>query len=248
MLKATHAAITDKGKVRTNNEDAFAVVPDQGIYLVSDGMGGEMAGELASRIVAEALPKCLVNILEDLADVSTRDFMDRVKISIEHLSDCVRKESQGKPGLNGMGATVVLAVIREGKCLIAHMGDSRAYLVRDGKIEQLTIDHSVVQFLLDAGEISKEEADCHPARGQLLRCVGMRMRPVAELKPMELKPKDKILLCSDGLTDMLEDDEIRDLMKSAKTPKSSCRALVNAANAKGGADNITSMVIHIAKD
>ncbi len=246
MIKASHAAISDKGKVRQNNEDAFAAVPDEGIFLVSDGMGGEMAGELASRIVVEALPKCLVNILDGLKDVTTRDFMDRVKVSIEHLSDCVRRESQGKPGLNGMGATVVLAVIRNGKALIAHMGDSRAYLVRNGEIELLTKDHSVVQFLVDAGEITPREADTHPARGQLLRCVGMRTTPVAELRFLEVKPKDRLLLCSDGLTDMLEDEEIKDMLKSARTPRSSCRALVNAANAMGGADNITALVIHIS--
>lgn len=243
MIQVSHAALTDKGLVRQDNEDAFAARPEHGIYLVSDGMGGEKAGEVASRIVSEVLPKCLILDLEGMDDPSEQLFIDKVDVSIVNLSAAVRRAAATKPHLQGMGATLVLAVVRNGKALLANIGDSRAYLLRKGAIEQVTKDHSVVQYLIDAGEISKTEGDEHPLRGQLLKCIGMQGQAHPDCFLLELKPKDKLLLCSDGLTDMLTDETIRRVMASARTPMSACEKLVKAANGIGGVDNITAMVI-----
>ena len=246
MIEITHAALTDKGLVRQENEDAFAVDQERGIYIVSDGMGGEMAGEVASRIVSEVLPKFLIKELEGLENPADQGFIDKVDSAIVSLSAAVHQASKGKPNLEGMGATLVLAVIKGAKALIANVGDSRAYLLRKGTIEQITKDHSVVQYLIDAGEISKTEADEHPLRGQLLRCMGMQGAAHPECFLLDLKPRDKILLCSDGLTDMLTDENMRRIVASTRTPKSACAKLVSAANGIGGVDNITALVIAVS--
>ena len=243
MIFIKHSALTDKGLVRQENEDAFASMPEQGIFLVSDGMGGEMAGEVASKIVSEVLPKCLEKELAGLEDTAAQTFIDKVDAAISTLSAAVHAASHDKEHLKGMGATLILIIIRGSKALVANVGDSRAYLFRKDKIEQITKDHSVVQFLIDAGEISKTEGDEHPLRGQLLKCIGMQGVAQADFFLLELQPKDKILLCSDGLTDMLTDESMRRILKSAKTPKAACEKLVSAANGIGGVDNITALVI-----
>ncbi len=246
MIRIAHAALTDKGLVRPENEDAFAEDPANGIFLVSDGMGGEMAGEVASRIVSEVLPKSLATELAGLENPSDQIFIDKLDAAVVALSAAVRQASEGKPSLKGMGATLALVIVRGEKAILANVGDSRAYLMRNGRIEQVTKDHSVVQFLIDAGEISKTEADEHPLRGQLLKCIGMQGPAHPDCYLLELKPKDKILLCSDGLTDMLTDENIRRVTTSSRNPKSACERLVRAANEIGGVDNITALVIAVS--
>lgn len=243
MTDILHAGLSDKGLARPNNEDAWAALPEYGIYLVTDGMGGEFAGELASQIVSQALPPCLVKILAGLPDVSSQEFIAMVHAAIAHLSSSIRQQTMGRPGLDGMGATIVMAIIRDGKALVSHMGDSRAYLLRGPKLSRLTTDHSIVQLLLDAKRISGEEAETHPARGQLTRCVGMRGEPSPDSACLQLRKGDRMLLCSDGLTDMLSDPEIKDILALQESPSAICKKFVDAANKAGGRDNITTLVI-----
>jgi protein phosphatase len=142
-----------------------------------------------------------------------------------------------------MGATLVMTLIRENCCFVANMGDSRAYLFRQGKLRQLSEDHSVVGILLRTGEIGQEEADRHPARGQLTRYIGM----LDEVNPYQcnvtLKPGDRLLLCSDGLTGLVDDAAIARVLRDNKEPQATCKALVAAANSAGGHDNVTVVIV-----
>ncbi len=243
-----HAAATDQGRVRANNEDAFFQSPESGIFLVSDGMGGENAGEVASRIVAEILPSVLARELAGMDDPSSQSFIDKVDACISNISSAVHAASVQKDHLKGMGATLTMAVIRGGRALVANVGDSRTYLYRKGVMTQISKDHSVVQLLLDAGEISKAEADSHPLRGQLMRCIGMQGVARPDCYLVDLQEGDKMLLCSDGLTDMLTDESIKNVLKLPRTPKAICAKLIEKANEIGGVDNITALVLHFAKE
>jgi serine/threonine protein phosphatase PrpC len=175
-----------------------------------------------------------------LSDVKARELMIG---ALCELSNRVRSEAKGEAGIEGLGATVVLALIRDASALIAHMGDSRAYLLRGGQIQQLTKDHSIVQLLIEAGEISPKQAHNHPSRGRLTRSVGMDGEPLPEAQFVALKPGDRLMLCTDGLTGMLAHKKIRSLLDGGLEPEPTCQRLIDKANAAGGHDNITAVVI-----
>lgn len=245
MSKLSYAGLSDRGRVRAQNEDRWAADPDQGLYIVSDGMGGEMAGALAAKIVVETLPPLLRQRLGNLTNLAASEAEERLQAALAQLSDRLREQSQGQPGLEGMGATVVLALIREEQALIAHMGDSRAYLWRRGRLSQLTRDHSIIQLLLDAGEIRPDAVAMHPARGQLTRFIGMPGEALPEVRAVVLYSGDRLLLCSDGLTGMVGEKELWAILKQKLSSQVMCQCLVEAANAAGGKDNITVVVINV---
>jgi serine/threonine protein phosphatase PrpC len=245
-VKVRHAGLTDQGRVREQNEDTWAADQKEGLYLVSDGIGGQVAGAMASRIVAETLPGLIRQGLSGISDLADPAATRRVGEAISQLSRELQQQTHGKPGLEGMGATVVLGLVRNSKALIAHMGDSRAYLWRKGRLEQLTKDHSIIQLLLDNGEIKPEEVSTHPARGWMTRSVGMAGEPLPELRLLDLHPGDRLLLCTDGLTAMVSDVVILSILNGHSQPKEICRRLVDAANEAGGKDNITVVLVVIA--
>jgi protein phosphatase len=247
MPRITYAGLTHQGRVRTQNEDRWTADPAQGLFIVSDGMGGQPAGALASRIVVETLPALLRTQMQGIDDLTTPEATQRLLSAIALLSEQVRCGSQGQPGLDGMGATVVLALLRGTQVLIAHMGDSRAYLVCHGCLEQLTTDHSLVQLLLDCGEITSNDAASHPAQGQLTRYIGMPGEPLPEARLLALCPGDRLLLCSDGLTGMVRDAELLALLQKRLAPRIVCQRLIAAANAAGGTDNITALVVSVSR-
>lgn len=246
------AGLSDPGRIRPGNEDAVAVLPEWGYLLVADGMGGGNAGATASKIVAAVLPKMLEQRLDTspasgnpslLASPSGDETLSLLlRDTLVELSQMIWKQSAGQPGLAGMGATVALACVRGRQAFIAHMGDSRAYLLRQGRLERLTQDHTVVGILLRGGEITPEEAKHHPARSRLSRYVGMQGVVYPDVRAVELANGDRLLLCSDGLTGMVEDAEIARILGSCADPEAACRALVDAANAAGGKDNVTVVV------
>jgi len=244
-LLIEHAGLTDRGLVREENEDNWSAVLDQGLFIVSDGMGGHFGGAVASKIVVEALPELLRKRMAGIEDLAGSKAAKRVEGVLAELSVQVREQTRGEPGLEGMGATVVLAMVRGYQALIAHMGDSRAYLLRAGRLRQLTKDHSIVQLLVDAGEITSQEALTHPARGQVTRSVGMEGEALPEVDHLDLEPGDRLLLCTDGLTGMLGDREIEAILCGGGSPKDACRQLVDAANGAGGKDNVTALVLNI---
>jgi protein phosphatase len=208
-------------------------------------MGGEFQGALASQVVVEALPPLVRKRTKGIVDLEAAEAAEQLLTAVGELSNQIRDATKGELGMAGMGATVVLGLVRDSQALIAHMGDSRAYLVRKGRLERLTNDHSIVQLLIDEGEITLEEAVDHPARGQLRRFVGMPGEPLPEARFLALWPGDRLLLCTDGLTEMLSDEEVLTIVREKLSAKTTCKRLVSAANEAGGNDNVTALVIDV---
>ena len=239
----TWYGLTDPGRLRARNEDAFYGDAAGGLFIVADGMGGESAGEVASRVVVEVLPLLIRKCMASVRDLRTAAAKERLREAICELSSGLRSQSESQPGLRGMGSTVVVALIRGGRVLIGHLGDSRAYLIRSNLLEQLTKDHTLFQLLLEAGEVKPEEAAAHPARGRLTRFVGMAGEPLPMVRSKELERGDRLLLCTDGLTSMVSEADVFAILKQPRNPESLCRELVAAANSAGGRDNITVLII-----
>lgn len=236
------SAVSHPGVQRDQNEDAYALLPGCDLYLVSDGVGGQPHGEVASRIVVDALPGLLCDRLADRASAET-ELPVLCRDSLRRLSRRVRDEAGRRPGWAGMGATVVLVAVRDGWATVAHMGDSRAYLFRSGGLLRLTTDHSVVGILVERGEITEVEGRHHPARGRITRFVGMGDAVDPDVTSVELQPQDRLLLCSDGLTGVVEDAELAAVLAAtAGDCEAACQRLLDAALAAGAPDNVTVLV------
>lgn len=239
-----HAAGTSHvGRVRSKNQDNYLVSPEQGLFIVSDGMGGHQAGEVAAKVVVSVLPDMLVQRLALQSSLRSRVVELVMREAILELSQRLRSESTGHINLHGMGATLALAWLNRGRAHLAYMGDSRIYLLRQDTLTQLSEDHSLVALLLKHGEITPEEAKEHPARGRLSRYVGMEGEVYPDVQTVDLARGDRLLLCSDGLTGMLDDRQITQILQSTFDPQSACQALVQAANEAGGKDNITVVIV-----
>ena len=243
------AGMTDIGRVRTNNEDSWLIDLERRLFIVSDGMGGHQAGEVASQAVVTVLPAMIEQLVVQRKPASESTYKLVLRDAILSLSQRLHEESQGQAGLQGMGATLVLAWFIEGrrtiKALFASMGDSRIYRVRNKAIQQLTRDHSLVALLVRHGEITEEEAKGHPARGRLSRYVGMEGDTFADVFTLDVQPGDRFLLCSDGLTGMVPDQKVAQLLAHNPEPELACKVLMAAANEAGGKDNITALVINV---
>jgi PPM family protein phosphatase len=233
-----HAGLSIPGKVRSENQDRWFSDPHNGIYLVADGIAGNPEGALAATIVADTLPQLIQQKLQSFSG-SFRGFP--LQDLIVELSDRLHQEAQ--PKLKGMGATVVVALIEQKQALISHLGDSRAYLWRQNTLQQLTQDHSLAQLLLDRCAITPTEA--HPVFHQLTRYVGMAKPIQPDLQWVELQGSDRLLLCSDGLTNMLTHDQLLTIFNEQASPQVCCQRCIEWANALGGQDNITCIVIEV---
>jgi PPM family protein phosphatase len=238
MNVSGYAGRTDTGRKRRRNEDAYVVAPP--LFAVADGMGGAQAGEVASKLAAAAL--------ED-TDPGRLTGPERVASLIREANRRVHERSSTDPATSGMGTTMTVALVEQDGVVIGHVGDSRAYLVRDGAIEQLTEDHSLVNELLKSGRLSPSEADTHPQRSVITRAVGTDPEVDVDAFTVDARAGDVFLLCSDGLTDMVDDASI--LGAVAESPGDLDRAtktLVSAANRGGGEDNITVVAFAIGED
>jgi protein phosphatase len=234
------ACAADPGRVRASLDDASFMDADAGIFLVSDGMGGHRGGGTASEIVARVLPAL---ILKRIPGPLPPDGVPAVlQGAIRDLSDRLRMETSQSPGLAGAGATVVLLVVRDGRFFVAHLGDSRAGLFRAGRLEWLTKDHSVVGILEEEGAITHRETRIHSARGRLTRYVGMRGEALADVRAGELRAGDRILLCSDGLSGVLEEGPLEIILRRQADARLACAEMVEAANASGK-DNVTALLV-----
>ncbi len=239
---------TDKGLVRYVNEDRYAgevFSPELAYGVVCDGMGGENAGGVASAIACEEIRRML--------ESSCRPGMDQrsVYMTLESAVATANamvydKAEQDPESMRGMGTTVCLAVVVGETAYIAHVGDSRAYLLRDGELERLTTDHTLARMLLDQGELTPEELLHHPDKGRLTssltRAVGVGPRAEADYASCPLRPGDILLLCSDGLYNMLDPVTLRECLRQAVF-RDDARCLVDAANSRGGKDNITAVIL-----
>jgi protein phosphatase len=230
------AAASDTGRRRLQNEDAFVCEPP--LFAIADGMGGAQAGEVASRIAATAV--------EELG----RDGASVPEL-IHEANARVWQHSLQDPAVAGMGTTITLAVVDadEGTVEIGHVGDSRAYRIRDGELDQLTPDHTLVAELVRSGRLTQEEADTHPQRSVITRAVGTEPDVDVDAFTVEARHGDLYLLCSDGLTDMLRDDDVLAAVAGAGgEPEQAAAALVRAANDAGGVDNVTVILFELLDD
>lgn len=241
--------ITDRGRVRTSNQDAFVILNECGTWIVADGMGGRAGGDIASRItvneIAGELSQRLGTRLSESTEISSRN--DLLHEVIHRSNQAVREEASRRPELFGMGTTLVVLMILphpQPTALIAHVGDSRAYCLRSGVLTQITRDHSFVEESLRDGLLTQAEAVDHPMRHVLTRAVGAEVEAEPEITIHGLATQDILLLCTDGLTKMLPDRIIRDIVSQpAASLHQMCQALVDEANARGGEDNTTVVLV-----
>lgn len=232
--------LSDTGLRRESNEDAFVIEPELGLFAVADGMGGHAAGEVAAQLATDALRDDLLRT----AASETREPGDRLQSAVleanRRICDSIVEHEERR----GMGTTLVAALVANHRAVIAHVGDSRAYLLRGATLHRLTTDHSWVLEQVRMGLLTEEAAERHPMRNIVTRALGSRTMAGPELSEVRLEPDDILLLCSDGLNTMISDAEIREiLLAHARDPAGACRALVAAANERGGEDNTTVVVV-----
>ena len=241
MRKIGYSGKSDTGLVRTNNEDTFVIEPDAGFCLVADGMGGGAAGELASRIFAESA----LEVFLDNEDLSEQEVVETVKKAFQMANEKILDYASRNSLHKSMGCTAELIVFTGGGFVLGHMGDSRTYRVRNGLLKQLTKDHSLVQDQIDQGALTPEEARNHSLRHVSLRAVGAEENLALDLIRGKIYPDDLFLLCSDGLTDMVDDGLIGNVLKSAGTLNQKAEKLIELAKSAGGNDNITVVISEI---
>ena len=244
---------TDTGKRRKNNEDAYLLNDEFRLYAVADGVGGNEGGEIASRIAVETLAETIPVLLGEqdrtppsLSGLSHADSSAGVLEYAVVLSNKQIREAQKdqKVELSGMGTTLTALLVRKGRAVIAHVGDSRAYLYRAGLLTQLTNDHSVVAEQVLAGLITPVQARMSPYRHVITRALGMEDSLIADIVVETVVGGDVFLLCTDGLTEMVDDEKIGAIL-AGSTPGDAVRLLLASANEQGGVDNITAVVVKI---
>jgi PPM family protein phosphatase len=238
MTEATFAATgrTDVGRVREANEDAYFVGAN--LVAVADGMGGHLAGEVASATALEP-----VQALDGIHFDDGKAAIEALRDAVVRANDTVSRMAEDDPSYRGMGTTLTAAIVEGRRVHLAHVGDSRAYLLRGERFSQLTDDHTLVQHLVDEGQITPEEAATHPQRSIITRAIGVSREIDVDTISLELDPGDQLLLCSDGLTGVISDDDIARELAQGDDPDATLDRLVEAANRGGGPDNITAVLL-----
>lgn len=250
-MKITSFGGTDTGKKRSNNEDAFLLNDALGLYAVADGIGGNEGGEVASRTAVDTLAESLPGLLGDqdrtppTGSVRAGDpSFSALQLAITLANRSIRRARSETPALENMGTTLTALLLRNKNAIIAHVGDSRAYLLRSGAFTQLTNDHSLVGEQVRRGMISREQARTSPVRHVITRALGIDEDIPIDLAKHPLKKGDRILLCTDGLTEMVDDREISSILGGAE-PREAVQKMLAAANKRGGVDNITAVVVQV---
>jgi protein phosphatase len=232
------AGDTNVGKVRTTNEDSMIVDPVRGLYVVLDGMGGANAGDVASQTARDAIREF---VIQRRMTMEPRALLEA---AIQHASATVWNAAQQSRERHGMGTTVVGCIVVDPKrAIVAHVGDSRAYLLRNGRVQMLTRDHTIVEELVDRGLLSAEEAERHPYKNVLSRNLGAKPEARVDVSDVELRPGDRLMLCSDGLYGYASAEAIQYLLGSGDAPEHVARDLIDLALRGGGGDNVTTIVI-----
>jgi protein phosphatase len=235
------AARTDVGVVRSGNEDSYLMLSDRGIFVVADGMGGHAAGEVAS----EMATRIIAREIGALRGVEDDEASRRVQRAIVAANESIYERTLAEHDKRGMGTTATVLVLMRGRYLIGQVGDSRAYILRDGEFLQVTKDHSYVQEQVDAGLLTPDQARVHPYSNVITRCVGAGSEVLPDIYFGALRAGDIILLASDGLTGMLEDEQLVRILQSDGGPEAWVDRMVAEANYRGGLDNITAIVVRI---
>jgi protein phosphatase len=236
-MKLVVGVKTDVGRVREGNQDSYLV--EAPLFAVADGMGGHLAGDVASATAIEALHNRLSR-----SEVSPEDLEEAIKIANEEI----RSKAGSDPSLSGMGTTCTVLAVDGSTGYVAHVGDSRAYLYRSGELTQLTEDHTLVQRLVQEGRLSEEEAEHHPQRSIITRALGIEDTLEVDSMILELNDGDRVLMCSDGLTSMLNHQAIEQVLREEGEPQAAADRLVDLANDRGGEDNITVLLVDIRED
>ena len=244
MLRLKWAARSDVGMIRSGNEDNHdsSVNSTRGVFIVADGMGGHAAGEVASLMAVQTVMQELAELRDiDEAGKGAARLAESLRMANRNIHDRTLSESDKQ----GMGTTASVLVLDENKYLIGQVGDSRVYLLRDGKLHQLTKDHSYVQEQVDAGFLTPEQAKYHPYSNVITRCVGASNDVEPDVYKGDAKAGDVFLVASDGLTGMVDDRRIHTLLMSRAEPERKVHSLISEANGRGGLDNITAIVVHV---
>lgn len=245
MVESHGAGLSDTGRVRTNNEDSFLADDAIGLYVVADGMGGHAGGEVASRIAVDVVTAAVrggLAIANGL--VTTGGLIRLARAAVETAGEMVFARASDSSRLRGMGTTLTVLLVQGEWGVLSHVGDSRLYLLRDGVAKQMTRDHTVVQGLVEGGILTAEDARKTPFGHALARCVGLEATVQPDVVPISLRPGDRLMLCSDGLSDHLS--AASDLIDKLSLPLDEApAALVEFANEAGGTDNITAIVVEI---
>jgi PPM family protein phosphatase len=237
VIHYNSAGLSDRGRKRSTNEDAFAVSPEHGVYVVCDGMGGAAAGEVASSVAVEEMVKHLQ------ARTPETPLPQAAEQAIRAANEAIYGLAQHNSKLSGMGTTLVALVAEENRAWVLNVGDSRGYRFRAGTLEQITIDHSLVDEQVRAGRMNSEEAKRSPLRNVITRALGTQSSVTPDVFPLDTEPGDLFLLCSDGLTRELSDDLLASMLANDLPIGELCERLIGAANKAGGNDNITCLLI-----
>jgi serine/threonine protein phosphatase PrpC len=250
LMEVKAEGLTHVGRQRQHNEDAFLVEKEAGLFLVADGMGGHAAGEIASRIAVDSITEFILHTKEDDGtwphaydehfSRTTNRLMAAVRMANTRVLEAMRKDAR----LRGMGTTVVACLAEADTISVAHVGDSRAYMIRDNALSRITNDHSWVFEQVQAGMLSEAEAEKHPLRNVITRALGGALQVTPDASEIATKPGDVFLLCSDGLTGMVPETEILRLVTSSNGDMAkACQQLIDAANERGGLDNVTAVLV-----
>lgn len=248
-----YAVATDVGRKRTNNEDSFRADPGFGLFLVADGMGGHAAGEVASQTVADAVHQFVVETRYDKdktwpfgLDPDLSYLGNLLRAAILTANRALSKRIEENENLKGMATTLSAALLDNHRIVVSNVGDCRAYLIRDGRITQVTVDHSWVAEQVRAGLLTPDAARAHPWRSMVTRAVAGSSELAIDVLEFDVQPQDLILLCSDGLHGLVADEEMLDLVSRTRGDlDEACRALLQTANAHGGPDNSTVVLIEV---
>jgi protein phosphatase len=245
--------LSDVGKRRERNEDSCLSSDTLSLYAVADGMGGHLGGDIASRIATDTLAEVIARLesdpdatIPDIENFHPGEYQSYLRYALTLSSRRIYERALRDPALHGMGTTAVALLFRRNKIYVSNVGDSRAYRIRHGEIEQITRDHSLVSEQLRAGILTEEEARASRFKNIITRSVGFQEEVDADIDVRTISAGDRYLLCSDGLTNMLKDAEIRDIV-STNDLEAACHRLIDIANERGGDDNITVVLAEVAE-
>jgi len=241
VLRTTAAALTDRGRKRASNQDAFGYSAEHGVFVVCDGMGGAAAGEIASSLAVDEFLR-LATERRESGGVPTEAL---VAEAVDAANEAIHSRAARNLRLSGMGTTLVGLIVDERHVWILNVGDSRCYCLRAGRLSQITLDHSLVEEQVRIGRMTRAEAARSPLRNVITRAVGTQTHVTPDLIQLQAKPGDLFLLCSDGLTRELRDDRVEALLNQSSPLEDACVRLVQAANKAGGHDNITCLLVRV---